>query len=233
MSVHELPYSFSSFTEEYLDVASTEADRVQIITDSVDQEVPIQSFQTLMLTNGDLYTYDHSHRVARAAVVIGLRLGLSEGELVLLAEGAESHDIGKQDPTIQAVVRSTVRFEPGSDERKIVMSTIKRHPFSSADLITQSSWSGERKRKVASIAGAHHLYSSVEPYGKKPDFDVAHLAEIVAAADMLDAFASERPYKLAFARNKVIDLLHTQFTGDPKIVEVAVPQPRSAVFSLS
>ena len=221
------PYTFPSYTEAYLNLNPTETAQAQLVVDLTDNEAPIRSFQKLMEANGDLFTRDHSRRVAMAAVAIGSRLGLADAELILLAEGAQSHDIGKLDPEIQVVVKSSVQFELGSIERKTAMAIIERHPYHSADLIACTSWPDDHKRRVASIVGAHHLYSSRESYGLQPDSDVAHLAEIVAAADMLDAFASERPYKPAYGRNEIADLLQTQFTGDPKIIE-ATSQPRSA-----
>lgn len=210
-----------SHTLEYLYVTPEEAEVTQRILDDMVQEEPIKNFLAVMRENNDSFTANHSYRVAAASTVLGMRMGVDAEDLSILAAGAMSHDVGKEDREIQEVVHSNVRYEPGDPRRDTMMKTIRLHPGLSAQRVHDTQWSDEKRRKVENIVGAHHYFpkNEAERYGIPPDNDVRQLAEIVAAADMLDALASERPYKQAFSRAKTMQILRDQFGGDPHILE--------------
>ena len=162
----------------------------------------------------DAYTHGHSERTARTAVQLGLRLGVDEDTLRILARGGFLHDVGK------IAISDTILNKPGPltpDERAV----IETHPAIGCELV-----SPVRKLREVLPAVLHHherwdgtgyphqLYGPTIPL----------VARIVALADVWDALTSDRAYRPGFppdvALAHIVSARGSQF--DPKLVDVFV-----------
>jgi HD-GYP domain-containing protein (c-di-GMP phosphodiesterase class II) len=135
----------------------------------------------------DPYTAGHDRRVADIACAIGREMGWPEGRLQGLRLAAMVHDIGKI--TIPAKILS----KPGrlsAAEFKLV----KRHAESSYIILKDIPFTWP----VAQIVRQHHekLDGSGYPLGLKADAILPE-AKVLTVADMVEAMASDRPYRKA------------------------------------
>jgi HD-GYP domain-containing protein (c-di-GMP phosphodiesterase class II) len=160
--------------------------------------------------------------VADLAVGAGKRLGLSGGELTVLARAAELHDIGKM------AVPDTILNKPGpldDDERAFM----RRHAIVGEQILAAAPAMSE----VALVVRASHerLDGGGYPDGLSGN-QIPLGARIVAVCDAYDALTSERPYRAPVSATDALAELRrcagTQF--DPAVVEafVAVLAERSA-----
>ena len=143
------------------------------------------------------FTYRHSQGVAAAAVAIGERMGLPESEVVDLRRSALLHDIGKLS------VPNTILEKPGkldADEWLVV----KKHPFYTLEILRRVP--GFETMSV--VAAAHH--ERLDGKGYFRGWGAAELnlhARILAAADVYDALAAERPYREALPLETVFSIM--------------------------
>ena len=135
----------------------------------------------------DKYTEGHCDRLARYAVAVGRKLGLSSDELSALRRGGLLHDLGK------IGIPDAVLLKPGR---------LTRDEY---ELVKQHTIIGERLcmglRSLASvrpIIRQHHerLNGSGYPDGLRGD-DISVLAHIIGIVDGFDAMTTARPYRPA------------------------------------
>jgi putative two-component system response regulator len=135
----------------------------------------------------DKYTDGHCDRLARYAVALGEKLGLSRDELSALRRGGLLHDVGK------IGIPDAVLFKPGRltrDEYELV----KQHT-----IIGERLCMGLRSLSaVRPIIRQHHerLNGSGYPDGLKGD-EINVLAHIIGIVDAYDAMTTARPYRRA------------------------------------
>lgn len=133
----------------------------------------------------DLYTYNHSTRVAEMAYVLGELLGMSKVELELMYIAGDLHDIGKIGiPDI--ILNKPERLE--SDEWRMM----KRHSNIGYSILSKARYFEE----VSKIVLHHHERWDGKGYpdGLKED-QIPLESRILAVCDSVDAMKSDRPYR--------------------------------------
>lgn len=139
-------------------------------------------------------TYEHSLRVSKLSIDLAIENDLPCTAVMTIGRAALLHDYGK------------------SHVSKDILS--KRGPLSpkEIDIMREHPRLGIKKlekflsRDAKKIILSHHKSTQDD------------LTQIVTAADMYDALTSSRSYKDGFARQKVRDLMHEQFTGKPHLI---------------
>jgi PAS domain S-box-containing protein len=133
----------------------------------------------------DPYTAGHENRVAEIACAIGKEMGLDEQRLQGLKIAAMVHDIGK------ISIPSEILTKPGKLNRE-EFDMIKTHPEAGYSILRDIPFTWP----VAEIVRQHHekLDGSGYPYGLKVDAILPE-AKILAVADIVEAMASDRPYR--------------------------------------
>jgi len=162
----------------------------------------------------DKLTHRHSQRVARMAVAMGRRLGLSDAHLTQLANAAVLHDIGKI-----GVADSVLSKPAGLNEKE--WKEIRRHPELGYELLRGFDF----LKEAAEIVVAHHeRYDGAGyPRGLVGE-EIPFAARIFAVTDAFDAMTSRRPYREPLSQRQALEELirnaGTQF--DQRVVEAFV-----------
>ncbi len=159
----------------------------------------------------DRETENHSNRVTELTIKVCELYGMSKEELIHIRRGALLHDIGKMGIPDSILLKKEKLTE--SD-----WEVIKKHPKYAYDLI----YPIEYLRPAIDIPYCHHEKwdGSGYPRGLKGN-DIPLSARIFAIIDVWDALLSDRPYRDAWPKDKVIKeikrLSGTHF--DPQAVE--------------
>lgn len=176
----------------------------------------VDTILSLVLTQEakDSYTYGHSERVKRYAIMLAQRLGLLEEEIGVVSRGAKLHDIGK------IGIRDEVLFEVEklTEEQ---FDLIKSHTIKGVAILEPLKFLNEEKK----IVRHHHEYYNGTGYPDKlKGEDIPLGARIVCVADTFDAMRSKRLYRDPLSKEAIIRQFQanagTQF--DPKIVDVFI-----------
>ncbi|MBF0099382.1 MAG: response regulator [Desulfobacterales bacterium] len=174
-------------------------------------------FQTLfafvkMLEAKDIYTSEHSTRVAAYSVKIGEAYGCTLEELDILQFGGCLHDIGK------IGISETILLKPSrlTDEE---FEIIKKHPIIGSEIV---GYLGLWNREQEIIRYHHERYDGRGyPEGIRGT-QIPLLARILSVADSYDAMASDRAYRKKIESEQIIEIIKTnsgtQF--DPEIVKI-------------
>ena len=158
----------------------------------------------------DPYTQGHSQRVARYAVALAERAGMTDDEVALVHMTGTLHDVGK------IGVPDAILKKPGrlDDEERQIMET---HPALGEVIVRKA------PKLVAALPGVRHHHERWDG-GGYPDGlageRIPRLARILALADTFDAMTSDRPYRKGLswetAMSEVARGSGTQF--DPDLV---------------
>jgi putative nucleotidyltransferase with HDIG domain len=159
----------------------------------------------------DKETQGHTNRVTDLTLELARQMGIPESELLQIRRGCLLHDIGKMG------VPDNILRKNGSltEEEKIEM---RKHPQYAYEML----YPIEYLRPALDIAYCHHEWwdGNGYPRGLKGE-DIPLSARIFAITDVWDALSSDRPYRKAWEREKIIeyirDLSGKQF--DPHVVE--------------
>jgi putative nucleotidyltransferase with HDIG domain len=135
----------------------------------------------------DPYTAGHERRVAALAEAVAGVLGLDEDRRRTVLVAGEIHDIGKIGVPAETLSKPR-RLSP--DERRLV----EEHPERGYEILAGIHFDAP----VAEIVRQHHerLDGSGYPRGLRGD-EILPEARILAAADVLEAMSSHRPYRPA------------------------------------
>ena len=162
----------------------------------------------------DRETEGHTRRAAELTLRLGQRLGMSEDELVHVWRGALLHDIGKLG------IPDEILSKPGalSAEEWQVM---REHPRLGYELLSPIPY----LRAALDIPWCHHEHwdGGGYPRGLKGE-EIPLAARIFAVVDIWDALNSDRPYRKAWPKEKVIEHLKS-LSGthlDPKVVTLCL-----------
>ncbi len=172
----------------------------------------------------DPYTYGHSERVTRYALVIARRLSLTEWETRTIKYAAALHDIGKLG------IAAHILNKPGalSEEESL---HVKTHPQMGDSIIAPVNFLSEPREIIL----RHHERFDGKGYpdGLKAE-EIPLGARILAVADSFEAMMSDRPYRKALdlhdAMMEIESNSGTQF--DPSVVKAfldAISEGEAAV----
>lgn len=160
----------------------------------------------------DSDTQGHTQRVTELTLKVASAMGISEEEMIHVRRGALLHDIGKM------AVPDAILMKPGpltEDEQEIM----RQHPMYAYNLLSPI----EYLRPALVVPYCHHEWwdGSGYPRGLRGE-QIPLAARIFAIADTWDALISERRYREAWTRDKVVahirSLAGSQF--DPHLVDV-------------
>ena len=160
----------------------------------------------------DHETEGHSRRVTEMTLRLARAVGIPDADLVHIRRGALLHDIGKMG------VPDAVLLKPGplDDDEWVLM---RRHPALAREMLAPT----EFLLPALDIPYCHHEKwdGTGYPQGLKGD-QIPLPARLFALVDVWDALTSDRPYRSAWPRERVLDHLHrlsgTHF--DPEITSV-------------
>ncbi len=143
----------------------------------------------------DPYTTGHQRRVTQLASAIAHEMQLDQSHIEALNTASILHDIGK------AYVPAEILTKPGK-LTDAEMGLVKNHPGVGYDIVRQIDFQGP----IAEIILQHHerLNGSGYPNGLKGDTILLE-ARILAVADVVEAIASDRPYRPALGIEKALD----------------------------
>lgn len=177
--------------------AATEHKRM---TDRLDDTESVLFTLARMVEAKDETTGDHCDRLGHMTQVFGQALGLSAEELGFLSRGGVLHDIGKLGIPDSILLKKG----PLSDGEWVIM---KQHTIIGEGLCSPL----QSMRGTVSIIRSHHEKwdGTGYPDGLKGK-EIPLLARVFQIADIYDALASERPYKKAFPRKKVIEIMESE-----------------------
>ena len=137
------------------------------------------------LSMRDEGTHDHSLRVARVSALLGIKLGLSRDELVMLHFGAALHDIGK------IATKEAVLKKPGPHSQ-IESMHMREHARAGAEMLAAL---GFPSSIVATVWEHHERWDGLGyPHNLKGN-EISQGARICAVADTFDAITSNRCYR--------------------------------------
>jgi HD-GYP domain-containing protein (c-di-GMP phosphodiesterase class II) len=159
----------------------------------------------------DRETEGHTRRVTELTMRLAQFMNISEDELVDINRGVLLHDIGKMGVPDQ-ILRKT---GPLTDAEWFEM---RKHPQYAFDLLAPIPY----LRPALDIPYCHHEHwdGSGYPRGLKGT-QIPLSARIFSIVDIWDALLSDRPYRNAWPRDKVLEYLK-EISGkqlDPEIVE--------------
>ena len=162
----------------------------------------------------DPYTRGHSERVAGYALMIAERLGLPEEALTSLSYGSWLHDCGKI-----GVSENILNNEGPLDEAEIHI--IRNHPLWGADMARK----GHLTRTIVDVILSHHERYDGKGYPSGlAGEEIILESRIVSVADIYDALTTERPYRMAYTRERALEMLISMKGNvlDPELVDCFV-----------
>ncbi len=208
----------ASFPEEDMNQARQIADQVTVALSNSDlvnalEKLNLGTLEALARTVDakSAWTAGHSERVRALSVKIAQIMGLDQKQIDILHRSAFLHDIGK------IGIPLSILDKPGK-LTKAEFETIKEHPSIGASILEPI----EAYADVIPIVLQHHekINGKGYPQGLAGE-DIVIGAKILAVADVYDAVASDRPYRLGWIKDKAVDLISgeagTHF--DPAVVD--------------
>ncbi len=160
----------------------------------------------------DKETEGHTQRVTEMTLRLARAMGISEAEIVHIRRGALLHDIGKMGIPDQILLKP----DRLTDDEWTVM---KRHPNYAYEMLSPIPF----LRTALDIPLCHHERwdGAGYPHGLRGE-EIPLSARIFAVADVWDALRSDRPYRKAWAPERVRDHIQ-ELSGshfDPKVVSL-------------
>ncbi len=160
----------------------------------------------------DKETHGHTQRVTDLTLELARLVGLSKSDLTHLRRGVLLHDIGKM-----GVPNEILNKEGPLTEEE--MTEMRKHPQYAFDLLYPITF----LRASLDIPYSHHEWwdGSGYPQGLMGE-DIPMPARIFAVVDVWDALLSNRPYRKAWTKARVIEYIRDQAGShfDPKIVSI-------------
>jgi putative nucleotidyltransferase with HDIG domain len=137
----------------------------------------------------DLYTYNHSTRVAEMAYILGGILGMDQDELELIYISGDLHDIGKIGVP-DVILNKPDKLE--SDEWNLM----KNHSSIGYSILSKA----RIFEDISKVVLHHHERWDGKGYpeGLKAE-EIPLASRILAICDSVDAMKSDRPYRKAIS----------------------------------
>jgi PAS domain S-box-containing protein len=159
----------------------------------------------------DRETEGHTRRVTELTLQLARRLGIRDEELVDIYRGVLLHDIGKMGVPDHILKKTGPLTESEWAE-------MQRHPQFAYDLLSPITY----LHSALDIPYSHHEHWDGSGYPRALRGEQIPLsARIFSVVDIWDALLSDRPYRKAWPREKVLEYIH-EISGsilDPKIAE--------------
>ncbi len=183
------------------------------LTDRLDDAETVLLSLGRMVEARDHDTGDHCDRLSHTGVLFGKELGLNHDYLGALRRGGVLHDIGKLGIPDNVLLK---KGKLDADEWQIM----KQHTVIGAALCSPL----RTMQLTAEIARYHHekWNGTGYPDGLKGE-EIPLIARVFQIVDIFDALSSERPYKPAFPREKVIQIMEEETAAgfwDPHLMPV-------------
>jgi HD-GYP domain-containing protein (c-di-GMP phosphodiesterase class II) len=160
----------------------------------------------------DKETEGHTQRVTEMTLRLATHMGLSDLEKLDVRRGALLHDIGKMG------IPDTILLKPGplTDEEWQIM---RKHPSFAYEMLSPI----EYLRSALDIPYCHHERwdGNGYPRGLKGE-EIPLEARIFSVVDVFDALIVDRPYRLAWTKEKVFAHIQEQSgkAFDPAVVKI-------------
>ena len=156
----------------------------------------------------------HIIRMSQYSQLLGLAVGMSDGEANLLLNASPMHDIGKIGIPDQILLKQG-KLTP--EEWEIM----KTHPTIGAEIM--SGHHSDLMQIAREIALYHHEKwdGSGYPHGLAGE-EIPLMGRIVAVADVFDALTTARPYKKAWKVEEAVDYIKQNKGShfDPRLVDL-------------
>jgi HD-GYP domain-containing protein (c-di-GMP phosphodiesterase class II) len=160
----------------------------------------------------DRETEGHTQRVTNMVTRIATLMGVNEEQLTHIHRGALLHDIGKLG------IADEILHKPGPLTEQ-EMKIMRTHPQIAYNLLHPI----EYLRPALTIPHYHHEKwdGTGYPHGLKGN-DIPLEARIFAIIDVYDALSHDRPYRKAWAKEKILEYIKSESGKhfDPAVVEV-------------
>jgi putative two-component system response regulator len=162
----------------------------------------------------DQYTALHQQRVAHLALEISKSIGLKSAQVVGTYVATAIHDIGKLN------VPAEILNKPGKLS-ELEFGIIKTHPQIGYEILKWIDFPWP----IAQITLEHHerINGSGYPNGLKAE-KILIEARVLAVADVVEAMASDRPYRKALGLDKALEeiTLNKGILYDSDVVDAAL-----------
>ena len=169
---------------------------------------------SMIVESRDPYTAGHQRRVAKLAVAIAEKLGLSEERIDLIRMGSLIHDIGK------IYIPSSILTKP-SQLGDLEFEMVRTHPTVGFEILNKVDFIPV----IVDIVYQHHerIDGSGYPLGISGD-EIFLESRIVAVADTVEAMASNRPYRPSRGTALALEEIKKQrgFALDAKVVDACL-----------
>jgi len=162
----------------------------------------------------DQYTAGHQRGVAKLALAIAEKMGLTEKQAEGIYIAGILHDIGK------ISIPSEILSKPGLIN-EIEFNLIKTHPQVGSDILKNISFNWP----ISMIVLQHHerINGKGYPLGLTGE-NILMEAKILAVADVVEAMSSHRPYRPALGIEKALEEIATNkgILYEPEVVEACL-----------
>ena len=171
----------------------------------------------------DSYTAGHQRRVTALSRAIALEMGLAEDRVEGLVMAGEIHDLGKISVPSEILSKPTRLTE-------IEFELIRNHPRAGYETLKEIDFPWP----IAEIILQHHerMDGSGYPQGLRGEVILLE-ARILAAADVVEAIASHRPYRPALGIEAALEELEQKkgILYDPDVVKACLALFREKGFA--
>lgn len=158
----------------------------------------------------DKETEGHTQRVTQMTLRLAQKMDVDQKELVHIRRGALLHDIGKMG------IPDYILHKPGP-LTETEWEIMRRHPVYAYDMLFPISF----LRPALDIPYGHHEKWDGSGYPRKlKGEDIPFAARLFAVIDVWDALSSDRPYRKAWPKEKVLNYIKSESNKhfDPKVV---------------
>ncbi|HLA27213.1 MAG TPA: HD domain-containing phosphohydrolase [Syntrophales bacterium] len=222
---HRTPLTPNREWLDFLDTLATQAaisvDSAELFNDLEHSNIELRmAYDTTLegwsraLDLRDKETEGHSRRVTELTMRLAEALGLSKDKIAHLRRGALLHDIGKM------AVPDSILLKPGPlTEAEWVL--MRKHPIYAHELLQPIKF----LLPALEIPYCHHEKWDGTGYPRGLQGDGIPIGgRIFAVVDVWDALISDRPYRPAWQREKVIDYMKEQAGRhfDPDVVRAFI-----------